>query len=542
MDFSGALNLRAAHPLGVRPLGNALADEHSSSRRLLGLGQLAWLGDELLLRLLQACPAIVLARLCPASSTTRAYAAHEELWIALNLDVIDRGGRLMWTKKGTWHAAYARGCQTHCSEHNCNAVGTTSGCKHSNGSIRCDGRDDEAIKVTRARVYSDVLYRSFFFAAVELDNGWFARDNITCIDASNGKLSAKEFVDNYERHSCPVLLKGAAAEWPAMHRWTKDSLLERFGSVRFACGPCELSLSDYYAYAEANLDDRPMFVFDKHFGWRAPEMLEDYSVPEVFHGRDLFCLLGDARPDFRWLLIGNRRSGSKWHVDPNKTSAWNAVVRGRKRWLLLPPGCTPPGVHPSKDGADVTQPLSLVEWFFNFYKELRRCADQNPAWDLREATCDPGDAIFIPCGWWHCVLNLEDDTIAVTQNYASEAHVHSIRRFIREKQEQVSGISGEGRATLAARFDAALAKSRPDLLSEEPSSTELEQKLPMKQSTKTEGCTAFSFWDHLRSTGRPLAYIAPESESPSSKCETLGCGADAGATTTPRRQKRPRYS
>ena len=66
------------------------------------------------------------------------------------------------------------------------------------------------------------------------------------------------------------------------------------------------------------------------------------QVPACF-AEDLLAVLGPERPDHRWLIWGPARSGSTFHKDPNATSAWNAVVRGRKHWILYPPNTQPPG-------------------------------------------------------------------------------------------------------------------------------------------------------------------------------------------------------
>lgn len=60
------------------------------------------------------------------------------------------------------------------------------------------------------------------------------------------------------------------------------------------------------------------------------------------------------------------------------------------------------GVHASDDGADVACPVSLIEWFLNFYKDTQK----GPVRPL-EGICRAGEVLFVPRGWWHMALNLE---------------------------------------------------------------------------------------------------------------------------------------
>ncbi|KAK7273481.1 hypothetical protein RIF29_14532 [Crotalaria pallida] len=176
-----------------------------------------------------------------------------------------------------------------------------------------------------------------------------------------------------------------------------------------------MKLKDYVSYINVQHDEDPLYVFDQKFGEVAPSLLKDYCVPHLFQ-EDYFDIIDtDKRPSYRWLIIGPQRSGASWHVDPALTSAWNTLLCGRKRWALYPPGKVPLGVtvHVSEEDGDVNiDTPSSLQWWLDFYPLL---ADEDKP---IECTQLPGETIYVPSGWWHCVLNLET-TIVVTQNFVN---------------------------------------------------------------------------------------------------------------------------
>lgn len=127
--------------------------------------------------------------------------------------------------------------------------------------------------------------------------------------------------------------------------------------------------------------------------------------------------------------------------------------------ILYPPGCVPPGVHPSPDGADVATPLSLVEWFLNFYDAIKT-SKVKPI----ECVVNAGEMIFVPSGWWHLAINLEE-SLAVTQNYVSSANLAKVLKFLRPgRSDLVSGCSMEERSNLHERFTSQLQVLRPEVM------------------------------------------------------------------------------
>jgi hypothetical protein len=350
---------------------------------------------------------------------------------------------------------------------------------------------------------SDLLYRSWVTREFNLEiscPGFMKYSNVDRRDVK--ELSPAEFVTQYESLNKPVVITGLVTQWKAYQTWDFDYFKTFYSKQIFratsgtSSEPATFTMSQYEAYAHSSSHEEvPLYLFDRNFAdpssslpspATSPSLSDDYSVPEYFtyssnasvpsHFTDLFSLLpSEMRPDHRWLIIGSHRSGSIFHIDPNQTHAWNACLKGRKKWIFYPPTTTPPGIFVTPDGGDVTVPLSTGEWLLSFWKyhlQNRSPTQDSPSPSSPhplEVIVNPGELIFVPHGWWHMVINLDEESMALTQNYVSSTNLIDCYEFLKEKSDQISGLRGEEynsnqfRQDFHQRFEEILSTHHPDL-------------------------------------------------------------------------------
>jgi hypothetical protein len=212
--------------------------------------------------------------------------------------------------------------------------------------------------------------------------------------------------------------------------WSLTSLEREYGDHFFTIlvrlGLTEevhMCLSNFAHYLHCNADEKPMYLFESKI---PPSLAMRIRIPEFFAVNYLTELDDPAFSGRQWLLIGGVGSGLSFHVDPFGCSAWQALLQGRKRWALYPPERVPPAVTLREGSQDCTlydSPTSS-SWFREVLPLLTE--EERPIEFVQEA----GDIIFVPHGWWHCVVNLTV-TVAFTQNVINRANVYEACRQFR---------------------------------------------------------------------------------------------------------------
>jgi len=446
------LALEDSHPYGCLPGGNrffAITDAGTT-----GTKETEWLSDSLWQSVLGFCDALTLCQVVQSSRYLYVAGHQPELWRDLVLRRCEEEHRVIdcvvfndcGTKVKSWRDMYL--C----------LFAKKSKYRRSHTPLAIPG------------IYSDEYYRTHRCRSFAIPDAWLD-PNVTAMEDSLPSVSIDDitpesFMKDFEANNKPVIIKSAAKFTRALHQWKDPTYLQRHNSkgksFRTTSGaaplPAQFTLEAYQAYSEFEyLEESPLYLFDRT-ALDNPQWHDDYFPefyekcpwwdPSAQYGHDLFQHLGAAeRPDHTWLIMGPKRSGSVFHIDPNATHAWNACIQGRKRWIFYPPGCAPPGVFPSDDGDEVIVPLSVGEWLLQYWPEhLERCKvanNNNNNNDQQqqplECTLYPGDVIFVPHGWWHMVINLDDTNCAITHNYVSPSNLGNVLKFLVDKQDQISG-------------------------------------------------------------------------------------------------------
>ncbi|CAG8460494.1 3654_t:CDS:2 [Acaulospora colombiana] len=377
------------HPLGIKPWGNYYVDlldaGSQNSCRDTCLGILARLNDELILEVLGQLSAKDLLSLSSTSKILYCFATFDELWKQMVIQKYNGD----WWWQGTWRLTFLKRSDP---EYNVNT-----------GHALC-----------MDNFYSDTLYQPFLYGSMRIEQFTSVENIDRCKN-----LSLDDFINRYAKTNLPVIITDVVTKWPAFGKWSMEYLVEKYGEILFRAEAIDIKLKNYARYSADTTEESPLYLFDKNFGNYCEGILEDFSVPDYF-SEDFFRVLG-----------------STFHKDPNSTSAWNAVITGSKKWIMYPPNTLPPGVFVSPDEAEVTAPVSLMEWYLNYYKGARK-SDPRPL----EGICRAGEIIFVPNGWWHMVVNLED-SIAITQNFVGSYNLPNVLRFLRDKPDQISGFSSK---------------------------------------------------------------------------------------------------
>ena len=237
---------------------------------------------------------------------------------------------------------------------------------------------------------------------------WPDAHQVATMTMNDPELTPALFLERHYSAGRPLLITQFADSWPAMTEWTWDNLTQRHGHLavemveQYWCGDehkVRYEPIQFDAYVERVLaaeGNNDIYLTAYNSGkctgllmGMAPDMVmpEGYCTPEV-----------DPKSVFLW--IGPQGSLTQLHFDPYNVLLTQVV--GHKRVYLMPP---------------TVYPYVMVknDFFAQFNPDDPDFTTFPQAQNCPILTCEigPGDALFIPAGWFHQVKAL-DKSISVS--------------------------------------------------------------------------------------------------------------------------------
>lgn len=215
------------------------------------------------------------------------------------------------------------------------------------------------------------------------------------------------FFNHYYRHNQPVIIEGLAKDWHALHRWTPTYLTQILGDeevevttdreldpdydINFKDHSVTMLMRDFLQKVQAADKSNDIYMTANNRMMERPaflKLLEDVRPPLAY-------IQGDTFAGCSSLWIGPQGTQTPLHHD--NTNIIFCQVVGRKEFHLVSPLET-----------------TLLKWATRTYYNK---ANLNPVdfeqfpeladVQIQKLILEPGDALFIPVGWWHQVRSLD---------------------------------------------------------------------------------------------------------------------------------------
>lgn len=254
--------------------------------------------------------------------------------------------------------------------------------------------------------------------ALEAEGG-FTLDTLADVDPDH-------FYRHHYEANRPAKLTGIIDHWPALARWSLDHFARVAGNATVEAQVERERSPDYELAKDAH---RRLVRFAELIDWlRGDRASNDIYLTAYNSGTNAaalaplwddmapIALLDDTRTRDGFFWLGPKGTLTPWHHD--LTNNLLVQVMGRKRVRMAPP------------------------WAFDRMKNSRHCfsdwanealpagpgdADTPP---ILETIIGPGEAIFLPVGWWHQVEALDlSASMSFTSFRRSNSHVEDYASY-----------------------------------------------------------------------------------------------------------------
>jgi hypothetical protein len=224
-------------------------------------------------------------------------------------------------------------------------------------------------------------------------------------------VSAAEFFDIYYAANRPVILTDVAQDWPALTRWSRpEYFAEKFGDTpltvcmgRESDPHCD---RDFWKYLKST-------TMREYAAWvaAAGETNDGYLISNnrLLEDENFQRLLDDIVPPEQYVDPSRFRTymsfwfgpaGTRTPLHHDGNNILFCQVAGRKEFHLVSPWETELITRAQGFYAHVQVP-SDVEG------EGVRLPDARFPWPAQRVVLQPGEALFLPVGWWHQVRALD---------------------------------------------------------------------------------------------------------------------------------------